>query len=360
MKNNIKHVDKGFNPFYWACQAIGWGSMALLKLFHSDANKVIETGPDNRDVVWFLSWVMLSLIITHLMRMVIRGLRLLEKEPRVQAISIFFLTIAFTIVHVMLTARSFHFFGDYRMSPEKRLEMDIWIVQNIISVFIILFTWNSIYFLYHYMSRAKWQLADSNRMIGELRSMELKNIRSHISPHFLFNSLNGIRGLVDEDPGRARASITSLSNILMNSLQVENVDVVPLQKELEVVRDYMSLQRIRFGDWLKLEYAIDPRTLQLPVPNMMLQTLIENAVKHGIQSKVGDCPIRIESRIEGRRFEISVNNCGRLEEVVGLKGFGLSSTRERLELLFGDTASFSIRQKNDHMVEALVVMTVVE
>ena len=135
-------------------------------------------------------------------------------------------------------------------------------------------------------------------------------------------------------------------------------DFVTLQQELEVVKDYLSLQRIRFEERLDVTFSIDPRTLQLFLPNMMLQTLVENAVKFGIGREVGKCLIRIVSRHDQMLFKLSVSNCGRLEEDKARKGFGLSSTKGRLELLYGNTATFSIRETAGHMVEALEVMPV--
>ncbi|MCG7860112.1 histidine kinase, partial [Flavihumibacter sediminis] len=91
-----------------------------------------------------------------------------------------------------------------------------------------------------------------------------------------------IRALIDENPSRARDAITELSNILRSSMQSEKSETVPLEKELNIVRDYLALEHIRFEDRLKVEYQIDEDTLDQPIPPMMLQTLVENAIKHGI------------------------------------------------------------------------------
>ena len=111
-----------------------------------------------------------------------------------------------------------------------------------------------------------------------VKSLELNTIKAHINPHFIFNALNSIRALIDENPQRARNAITELSNILRSSMQTEKMETVPFERELNIVKDYLALENMRFEDRLKVEYDIDEDTLNQPVPPMMLQTLVENAI----------------------------------------------------------------------------------
>jgi LytS/YehU family sensor histidine kinase len=190
-----------------------------------------------------------------------------------------------------------------------------------------------------------------------VKELELKTIKSHINPHFIFNALNSIRALVDENPDRARTAITELSNILRSSMQTEKMELAPLEKELSIVKDYLALEHIRFEDRLKIEYDIDEDTLNQPVPPMMLQTLVENAIKHGISKQKEGGIVRIISDFTDNHHELIVQNTGRLngaaEDVVD--GFGIMSTRNRLKILFGSKASFEIRDiEGNEMVEAIV------
>ena len=127
---------------------------------------------------------------------------------------------------------------------------------------------------------------DRLKLETTVKELELKTIKSHINPHFIFNSLNSIRALVDENPKRARRAITELSNILRSSMQAEKSETVTLEKELDIVKDYLALEQMRFEERLKIELEIDEDTLQQPVPPMMLQTLVENAIKHGISKQI--------------------------------------------------------------------------
>jgi LytS/YehU family sensor histidine kinase len=216
--------------------------------------------------------------------------------------------------------------------------------------------WNCIYFIYHYIEKNRNQQLDTLKLQALVKELELKTIKSHINPHFIFNALNSIRALIDENPSRARNAITELSNILRSSMQSENMETVPLEKELNIVKDYLALEHIRFEDRLKVEYDIDEDTLDQPVPPMMLQTLVENAIKHGISKHVEGGTVRIISDFVGNHHEIIVRNTGRLNGGLNKEGFGLNSTANRLGLLFGGSAKLEIHDLNDNMVEAKVII----
>ena len=145
-----------------------------------------------------------------------------------------------------------------------------------------------------------------------MRELELKTIKAHINPHFIFNALNSIRALIDEDPARARESVTHLSNILRSSMQAEKLETVPLERELNIVKDYLALEYIRFEDRLKIEYNINNETLAQPVPPMMLQTLVENAIKHGIGKQLNGGVVKVTSDFKNNYHQLIVQNSGHL------------------------------------------------
>ncbi|HEY8387559.1 MAG TPA: histidine kinase, partial [Parasegetibacter sp.] len=216
--------------------------------------------------------------------------------------------------------------------------------------------WLLIYYFYHYISKIRKQEIDTLKLEALVKALELKTIKSHINPHFIFNALNSIRALIDENPQRARNAITELSNILRSSMKAEKMETVSLAKELDIVKDYLALEYIRFEDRLKVEYEIDSDTLQLPVPPMMLQTLVENAIKHGISKRRDGGTISIKSEFADNSHQIIIRNTGRLNGEIKTDGFGLMSTHNRLSLLFGDKASFNIREINGDTVEAKVII----
>lgn len=144
-------------------------------------------------------------------------------------------------------------------------------------------------------------------------------------------------------------------------MQAEKMETVPFERELNIVKDYLALEHIRFEDRLQVEYDIDEDTLDQPVPPMMLQTLVENAIKHGIGKQKDGGTIRVISDYRDNHHELVVQNTGQIKgTVVDGDGFGINSTRNRLKLLFGGKATFDIRNTAGDMVEAIVKMPVQE
>jgi LytS/YehU family sensor histidine kinase len=233
-------------------------------------------------------------------------------------------------------------------------------LNNSLSFFVYYFIWNTIYFMYHYISKSRKQQLDTLRLESLVKELELQTIKAHINPHFIFNSLNSIRALVDENPERARNAVTELSNILRSSLQSEKMETVSLEKELSIVKDYLALENMRFEDRLKVIYDIDEDTLDQPVPPMMLQTLVENAIKHGISKQINGGVVKVISDFKNDYHELVVQNTGYLNGYKsGGEGFGLSSTTNRLGLLYGDKARFEIKQMTPSLVEAKVLIPVI-
>ena len=215
-----------------------------------------------------------------------------------------------------------------------------------------------IYYFYHYIENSRKQQLDTLKLEALVKELELKTIKAHINPHFIFNALNSIRALIDENPVRARAAVTELSNILRSSMQAEKLETVTFEKELNIVKDYLALEYIRFEDRLQVEYDIDEDTLDQPIPPMMLQTLVENAIKHGISRQVDGGKVRIISDFKDNFHELVILNTGRLNGSRNADGFGLASTKNRLQLLFGQKANFDIREVNGNTVEARVLIPV--
>lgn len=233
------------------------------------------------------------------------------------------------------------------------------VIRSLISNCLITAIWWLIYFIWHYIDRSRNTQVDKLKLESTVKELELKTIKSQLNPHFIFNALNSIRALVDENPQRARTAITELSNILRSSMQVEKVETVSMENELNIVKDYLALENIRFEERLKVQYDIDPDTLELPVPPLMLQTLVENAIKHGISRMVNGGVVRISSHLRQMQHEITIENTGQILEQSNGQGFGLQSTRQRLSLLFGSRASFDIYNKNEQTVEAKVLMPLI-
>jgi|SRR5579872_2593687 len=194
---------------------------------------------------------------------------------------------------------------------------------------------------------AKMQLA--------LREAELRALEAQINPHFLFNCLNSIRGLVVEDPPKAQDMITRFATLLRHNLNHDSRHTVPLSAEAEVVADYLALEKVRFEDRLRLQVAIDPDAASLPVPPMILQTLVENALKHGIARLPQGGEIQIRAAARNGSLVLEVENTGELMDSRSADTqVGLNNIRERLRILYGDRASLALRSSGAGKVVATV------
>lgn len=342
---------------------MGWGSFSLTNTFFAFSFKQL-------DKIFFyhlLIFLALGLMISHLMREIIIRAAILQKNLRRQS----FLFVGLTLIMALLasyfkleTVEQLEILTSKDAQLLHRPDFSYWINKMVLvlsggfSYFILFFIWNLIYFMFHYVTKSQKQQMDTLRLESLVKELELQTIKAHINPHFIFNSLNSIRALVDENPQRARKAVTELSNILRSSMHAEKLETVPLEKELSIVKDYLALENMRFEDRLKVEYEIDEDTLNLPVPPMMLQTLVENAIKHGISRQINGGVVKVSSEIRGNYYELMVQNTGQLNGNANADGFGISSTTSRLSLMYGSRGKFDIRQINGSMVEARVLIPI--
>ncbi|MCO5242092.1 MAG: histidine kinase [Chitinophagaceae bacterium] len=340
---------------YWCWQICGWGVFALINIFFAYTYDKTISG---KLVTRLFIALSLGIPVTHLIRSVIikRNWLILPIEKIVPRLLACIIIAGFVYSLSYLTF--FQLFNLSEADPQKQVGFLRNLVLRTFDSSLILTVWVLIYYLYHFFQRNKKQEVDTFRLQSLVKELELKTIKSHINPHFIFNSLNSIRALVDENPERARQAITELSNILRSSMQTEKLETVPLEQELNIVKDYLALEQMRFEERLKVQFNMDEDTLKQPVPPMMLQTLAENAIKHGISKRVNGGVVVITSAIAGDHYQIVIRNTGFLNGHAGHTGFGLQSTQDRLNLLFGTKATFEIRDIPGGMVEAKVIIPV--
>ena len=366
------------NKRYWLFQLCGWGLFALINIFFAFSFDKLRT-EDQR--IFFYTrigiFVFMGIIITHVMRYIIIGFNFLQKRLEKQILYfilttlVFAFLISFINIELMLTLSEKNFVKNVDLFSESERKVlgnssNSYLMNKFLVVlsgafyfFIYFIIWNLIYFMYHFITKSQKQQLDTLKLEALVKELELKTIKAHINPHFIFNSLNGIRALIDEEPNRARNAITELSNILRSSMQTDKLESVSLEKELNIVKDYLALENMRFEDRLRVEYEIDEDTLDQPVPPMMLQTLVENAIKHGISKQITGGKIRIVSDFKDSYHELAVQNTGKLVNGTAKgDGFGLPSTLNRLSLLYGEKARFSIKQLTSEIVEARVLLPV--
>src|SRR5947209_4073164 len=184
-----------------------------------------------------------------------------------------------------------------------------------------------------------------------LAQAQLDALRMQLHPHFLFNTLNSISVLMGEDVKAARRMLTRLSDLLRKSLENEGAHEVSLRDELEFLESYLEIEQTRFQDRLTIRMNVDPATLDARVPNLILQPLVENAIRHGIAPRAAAGTIEIRAERQNGMIELQVSDDGAGlggASVEGLmKGIGLSNTQARLEQLYGARASFELRERDE-------------
>jgi len=348
---------KNKTGLYWRCQIGGWLFYGLVSLFftlsqlNSNPQFAKNFEPSRYYPRLFIS-LFTDLIITHLLRLAIIQLKL--RPPAIK--QKWWLILGATVI-------SAYFYGLFNSAlveafklydPKRKFSLLQRSYYNLFSDSPIIFAWTSFYYLWHYIQINTNSEIDKIKLETTVKDLELRTIKSHINPHFIFNALNSIRALVDENPERARTAITQLSNILRSSMQIEKIEIAPLERELSIVKDYLALEYIRFEDRLRVEYIIHEDTLNLPVPPMMLQTLVENAIKHGIGKQKQGGLVKISSNIHDNKHLLIVENTGELSSDYNVEGFGIASTQDRLKLLYGKQANFELKDIGNNLVQARV------
>ena len=360
--HNFQDSIKGQHPekdmklsrkqIYWISQVTGWSFFVAINLFIIAS---IEELPWQRILVWiFLG--LLGILFTHVLRSIIRknnwlNLPLKNTIPRILLASI----ITGIIIYAFVYAASY-VAGTMR-DEEFNIARPIAGVVNLGGMTLL---WSLIYFVVHYMENYKKKEIESLIWEAAVKDYELRTLKSQLNPHFMFNAMNSIRALIEEDPESAKVAITKLSNILRYSLQMERMERVPLEDEIETVKNYLDLERIRFEDRLKYKLDIDRSTQKIEIPPMMIQTLVENGIKHGVSKQTRGGEIQLSSKVQstanGSRLKIEIRNSGHFseEQLKNSSGFGVSNTKHRLNLLFGENANFSIKNENGDTVLAEV------
>jgi two-component sensor histidine kinase len=183
----------------------------------------------------------------------------------------------------------------------------------------------------------------SARLETQLARAQLQVLKMQLHPHFLFNTLNTISALIHSDGERADQMVARLGDLLRQTLEHSGGEEVPLRRELDFVESYLEIDRIRFGSRLSVQVDVDPEALGATLPCLLLQPLVENAIRHGIDQKAGPGRLAIRARRAGRwlRLQVEDNGPGLPPDVE--EGIGLSNTRARLRQLYGDAHAFVLQ-----------------
>jgi two-component system, LytTR family, sensor histidine kinase AlgZ len=329
---------------YWICQLVGWSLQGLVAVTIPTLFGGLRWPIIARAVVGtVLGIVLTDQLRRHIHRNGWLELPLRRLAPRLMGASV---VIAATMVLAIMPFL-------VRFIPPPRTGPFSAIFAGHVAMIL---GWCGIYVAVHYLRGLRAAEAERWRLEVAMRDAELRALRAQLNPHFLFNSLNSMRGLVIEDPGRAQDAITGLAALLRFALQSARARTISLQSELEATRNYLELEAIRFESRLRHRFDVDPAAMEHPVPPMLVQTLVENAIKHGIARLPDGGDVRIEARKRSHDLLIRVTNTGALSGNGASGGIGLANSLDRLRLIFGDGATLTLAASGPHEVTCEVVV----
>jgi LytS/YehU family sensor histidine kinase len=220
----------------------------------------------------------------------------------------------------------------------------------------LLLGWSAAYLSYQFQKRLQEMQVDRLRLDAAVKDSELRALRHQVNPHFLFNSLNALRSLIDENDVRPRQAITQLAELFRSSLQNADRQLITLRKELETVEAFLSLQKLRHQDRLQVKMQVDALSLDELVPPFALQTLVENAIKYGIDSNAKGGLIICTAEVQTDTLVLRVRNPGSFSGQTASTGIGLRNLQERLHLLFGTAVAFRLLNSRPDEVTAEIII----
>ena len=333
-------VHSGSDRGYWICQLGGWSCYAA-------GNALLGLAMGSSAAGRWLAMVTvvcaLGIGVTHALRAFMRRRRWTELSVARAAPRILLASIAGGIALHLGTTMIAMLLGliPAGRPPARTLEYTF----NLSATVLI---WTCIYFGAHYFQRSQQARTAALRAELAARETELALLRSQLNPHFLFNCLNSVRALISEAPSRAQGAVTQLADLLRYTLQAADRRTVTLNEELAAVTDYLRLEGLRLEDRLDIDLDVEPGTLSTRIPAMLLQTLVENAIKHGITRLPQGGTVGLSVRRAGDGLRIEVSNPSpavdqpRADAPAG--GIGLANARQRLRLLYGPAATLELRQ----------------
>ncbi len=331
---------------YWICQVLGWGGYCL-GYYLTILVPFRETGLPS--ILADLAYGLAGLLGTHLLRARLRAgnwtdLRLPRLLPRLAASALLV-----GLLQTLALDGTLWLEGTFT-STGPRTSIGILLGTIFFSAVLVGF-WLAVYFVVQSVRRRR--SAELDALLSEVlaRESQLRSLQQQLNPHFLFNCLNSLRGMIDEDPRRAREMVTELAGLLRAALRTDQCATVPLADELATVDAYLRLESVRLEERLRIHRQIDPVSSSAAIPPLLLQGLVENAIRHGIAPlrSGGDLTLRIV--LIGDRLRATVTNSGSLQPG-GNPGIGLANARERLRLLYGDRAHLDLREDPPGSVQA--------
>lgn len=331
---------------YWITQILGWTLFYLMVLGVNIVARMII--PTEHFYFYAAEGLIFSILATHLIRHIIIKydwlhlpvMAIIWRSILITLISAFFLEVLETIASIFISK---DFYTDIRLNSFNISKT----LGSILGNAVLFCIWLSFYYAYLFIDKTRKQEIKHLQINASKNEIELKNLREQINPHFLFNSLNSIKALVEIDKVEAKVAITKLSNLLRKSIQLGKHKLITVKEELEIVESYIDLEKIRFEERIQANITAPQSSYPCLLPPLMIQTLAENAIKHGLSQSIDGGVLNISITNTATALNISIQNTGNLDKIGESEGIGIYNTKKRLGILFGKKAKFKIYQENN-------------
>lgn len=335
------------SPTYWLCQFGGWGCYSILQFW---AGAALMRLPWARLGIEVLILNAIGMIFTHRLRAYIHAhnwssYRLRSLAPRIVAASLL-AALPLALVSPFASVSSLQSSDSliHELAPDVQLYFGPLInIAHLWANWTTLFAvWLVIYFVALSVRRRRGAELRQSELARSLQQAELRLLKAQLNPHFLFNALNTVRSLIADNPTVAQIAVTRFANTLRYALSAGQQEIVPLSKELEIVRDYLEVEALRLEERLSVDYRVSDEAAAAGIPAMLLQTLMENAIKHGIAELPGGGRVTVDAVVRDGMLLLEVMNSRPAGLIRAAEGTGLRNSAERLRLIFGPSASISL------------------
>lgn len=308
-----------------------------------------QTGPQPVVLGGYGLFYFYAIALSHALRAIIRKREWLTLPPGPAAARLFFAALALgAILVALIVLVQAVWTWTSPFAANLAFVVSTWVSTTAAALF-----WTAAYTGSAALIRARRARQNAIALELAMREARLRALEAQLAPHFLFNCLNTLRGMIVENPAVAQDMVTRLANILRHNLLRSPSPAQPLGEQLEFTADYLALEALRFEERLRIRFSIADETRAAAVPAMLLQTLVENALKHGIAHLPDAGELILGSRFEGDDLVITVENTGTLtSSPPGSTRVGLHNLRERLRALHGPTATLDLTETNRGTVRA--------
>ena len=349
---------------FWNFQIAGWilyevVSISRYFFYHAFLGKgIVDTDQTIRVFTVFLTCDSFAFLLTLAMRYIYRSTFVKNFSLRATIGAILLTSLVMTAI-----SHTFDFFFEQVVAINYESTVISFykaIYSSSINI-IIFIAWSGLYFGVKYWKQWSIERERADKADYLAQSAQLQMLRYQLNPHFLFNSLNSVIALVDEDKNASKEMLRELSDFLRYSLVNRNLSMIPLREELDAIKLYLSIEKKRFEDKLEITFDIDPEATEYPVLSFIIHPLIENAVKYGMRTSSLPLHLFVSALVTDNNLTITVANSGKWidpalpDNDLKSTGLGLQNVKQRLESTFPKGSYFKIEQVNDQVVATIYI-----